>query len=138
MNNNNKKITICGSMVFIEKMIEIKNKLEKKGFEVYYPKISEEKIEYNELSESEQINLKNSFIDEHINKIKKSDIVLVVNYEKNGIKNYIGANSFLEIGFGYILGKKLYLLNDFPKQDNVLEIKAMKPTVINNNLDKIN
>jgi len=138
MNNNKKKITICGSMVFIEKMIEIKNKLEKKGFEVYYPKISEKKIEYNELSESEQINLKNSFIDDHINKIKKSDIVLVVNCEKNGIKNYIGANSFLEIGFGYILNKKIYLLNDFPKQDNVLEIKAMKPIVINNDLDKVN
>ncbi len=138
MNNNKKKITICGSMVFIEKMIEIKKKLEKKGFEVYYPKISEKKIEYNELSESEQINLKNSFIDDHINKIKKSDIVLVVNCEKNGIKNYIGANSFLEIGFGYILNKKIYLLNDFPKQDNVLEIKAMKPIVINNDLDKVN
>ncbi|OGQ22975.1 MAG: hypothetical protein A3I05_06060 [Deltaproteobacteria bacterium RIFCSPLOWO2_02_FULL_44_10] len=58
-------------------------------------------------------------------------IILVLNYDKNGIKGYIGGNSFLEMGFAYIQKKPIYLLNEIPEiafYDT--EIKAMKPIVI--------
>ncbi len=69
--------------------------------------------------------------------IKKSDAILVVNVEKNGIKNYIGGNTFLEMGFAYILNKKIYLLNSIPKLSYADEIKAMHPIILNNDLNKI-
>ena len=38
----------------------------------------------------------------------KTDYVLIVNDEKNGIPNYIGANSFAELAFGFYFGKKVF------------------------------
>ena len=39
-----------------------------------------------------------------------ADAVLVLNIDKNGIKNYIGGNTFLEIGFAHVLDQKIFLL----------------------------
>lgn len=50
----------------------------------------------------------------HFNKIKEADAILVCNYDKNGIQNYIGANTFLEMGFAHCLGKKIYLVSPLP------------------------
>jgi len=41
--------------------------------------------------------------------IKECDAILVLNLEKNKIKNYIGGNTFLEMGFAHVLNKKIYL-----------------------------
>jgi len=60
-----------------------------------------------------------------------------VNYDKRGIKNYIGGNSFLEMGFAHILQKKIFLLNGIPEIIYSDEIKAMQPTVLNGDLSKI-
>jgi hypothetical protein len=63
---------------------------------------------------------------------------LVLNFDKNGIKNYIGANTFLEIWFAHVHHKKIFLLNDFPDQPYIHdEIHAMEPIVINNDLTLI-
>jgi nucleoside 2-deoxyribosyltransferase len=132
-----KKITICGSMVFADQIIDLRNELGNLGFFVYTPEITEGEKNYSEMSDKEQIEKKNFFIKNHIEKIKNSDCILVANYDKKGIKNYIGANTFLEIGFAYLLGKKTFLLNDFPEQDNILEIKGLLPVGINNDLSKI-
>lgn len=40
------------------------------------------------------------------------DCLLIVNESKNGFENYIGANGFAEIAFGFYFQKKVYLLND--------------------------
>lgn len=69
--------------------------------------------------------------------IRESDAVLVANFDKKGIKNYIGGNTFLEMGFAHVLGKKIFLLNGIPKMIYTDEIKAMQPAVINGNFSKI-
>ena len=70
-------------------------------------------------------------------KIKNSDAVLVVNLEKKEIKNYIGGNTFLEMGFALAYGKKIYLLNPVPDVSYKDEITGMLPIIINNNLRSI-
>lgn len=70
-------------------------------------------------------------------KIEKSDAILVINYAKKGITNYIGGNTFLEIGLAFWLGKKIYLLNPIPDMDYMTEMYAMQPTVLNGDLTKI-
>ena len=63
----------------------------------------------------------------------------MINKDKNGIKNYIGGNSFLEMGFAYVLGKKIYVLNPLPEELPIFyqELVAMQPIVLDGDLSKI-
>ena len=74
----------------------------------------------------------------HFKEIKKSDAILVLNYDKKGIKNYVGGNVLIEMAFAYILDKKIFMLNPVPEMSYADEIFAMKPVVLNGNLKKIN
>jgi nucleoside 2-deoxyribosyltransferase len=76
-------------------------------------------------------------IRDYFGEIKNADAVLIVNIDKNGIKNYIGGNSFLEMGFAHVLDKKLYLYDDIPDLSYKDEMVAMQPIVINQDLSKI-
>ena len=49
--------------------------------------------------------------------------------------NYIGGNTFLEMGVAFYLNKPIYLLNIIPEIDYKEELLGMKPTIINNNLE---
>ena len=67
-----------------------------------------------------------------------SDAILVLNYDKKGIKNYIGGNTLMEIGFAHILNKKIFLLNPIPDIDFYKsEIEATKPIILNGNLSNL-
>ena len=140
------KIAICGSMAFAQEMLDVKVSLEKNSHKVILPEGTEEytkgklkKIASKRGSlEGAKRKINNNLIKKHYYKIQESDAILVINKEKNGIKNYIGGNSFLEMGFAYILNKKIYVLNQLPK--NLLfyqELVAMKPIVLNGHLDAI-
>lgn len=141
------RITICGSMKFAKEMKEAKDYLESAGHFVILPELVEKFIKHKtwqkrvdgwRSAEGARLKKKYDLIKKHYEKIKESDAILVVNYEKKGIKNYIGGNSFLEMGFAYILNKKIYLLNDIPKLKFYREeIMAMDPIVLNGDLSKI-
>jgi hypothetical protein len=45
----------------------------------------------------------------------------VVNMTTRDIKNYIGVNTFLELGFAHYLGKRIYLLHPIPDQPYILD-----------------
>ncbi len=77
-------------------------------------------------------------IKRHYKKIEKSDAILVLNYTKKSIKNYIGGNTFLEMGFAHVLDKKIFLFNPIPQMLYTDEILAMAPIVVAKDLSKIN
>ena len=140
------KIAICGSMKFAKDMHEAYKFLTDKGHKAFLPEFVVEFVngdldwELGTLSREEGAKKKkeHDLIRNHYNKIKESDAILVVNNEKNGVKNYIGANTLIEMAFAYILNKKIYLLNDLPDFDYLLEeTKAMEPIILNGNLEKI-
>jgi nucleoside 2-deoxyribosyltransferase len=147
-------ITICSSIDFTPKILEIKLALEKAGHKVNIPyytqKILDKEITYEEYMKTKDkegdINLRNSqkidFIDRHWNLIKNSDAILVINEKKKGIDNYIGGNTLMEMGFAYVLRKKIYLLNPIPERSNIIhyvdEIIDLKPIILESNLSKIN
>ena len=121
------KITICGSLKFFTRMVAIQELLERMGHEVLMP-IEVPGLDY--WSEDGSIRVKakraHDLIGEHFRKIEKSDAVLVVNMTKGDIENYIGANTFLELGFAHYLGKRIYLLHPIPNQPYILdEVLAM-------------
>ena len=96
------KIVLCGSKKFIPKCFEISEKFKSMGFETVIPQ------EFIHDVPKKEASLK------HFSEIEKDDVsaLLIINENKNGISNYIGANSFAELAFGFYKGKKIYLLND--------------------------
>lgn len=135
------KIYVVSSMVFAEKMLEAKRELERLGHEVLitefidaYPGKSDAEKERITLFHKNQKNAIKRFWE----RFQNCDAILVVNHERRGIKNYIGGNTLLEIGFAHVLNKKIFLMNPIPDIEFYKsEIEAMKPIVINGDLSKI-
>lgn len=132
-------ITICGSIKFFNQMIEVQKELERMGHTIFMP-IQADGVDYWSEDGASRVQAKKKLelISEHMNKIEKSDAILVVNITKKEIENYIGANTFLEIGFAHYRDKKIYLLNPAPNQKYIEdEMLTMEPIVINGDLTKI-
>ena len=67
-----------------------------------------------------------------------ADAVLVLNLDKNGIKNYVGGNTLMEIGFAHALNQKVFMLNPIPEMPYCKsEIEAVKPIILDGDLTKI-
>jgi len=135
------KIVICGSMSSAIQMVNVKNELLQNNHDVILPKNTEqyaEKVLKEEDShESTKNKIENDLIRDYYEKIKKADAILVVNIDKRGVPNYIGGNSFLEMGFAHVLNKTIFLLNEIPKMTYTDEILAMQPVVLNADLSRI-
>ncbi len=132
------KVAICASMVFAERMLEVKAALEKMGHAAFASEFAGGYVGKSE-NEKEALTLHNKGNNGAIRlfweKIKQSDAILVLNYERKGIANYIGGNTLMEIGFGHVLGKKIFLLNPVPEIEFYKsEIEAVRPIVINGDL----
>lgn len=125
-------------MKFFAEIERLKKELENLGFKVFAPSEEGTGTDYSKLSKQEQANLKQDFIDKHIDKIKESDAILLANYAKNDIKDYIGANTFLEMAFAYILKKPIFILHGVPEQPNTVEIEGLKPIPLEGNLNSLN
>jgi hypothetical protein len=135
------KIGVAGSMQYTEKMVEIVKRLEAMGHEAFTSKFADKYLGKTD-EEKEAIKLDHKYnydaIREFWKPMQGADALLVANYDKNGIKNYIGGNAFLEMGFAHVLGQKIYLMNPIPDMPYYgTEIIAMKPTVLNGDLNKI-
>jgi len=142
------KIAIYSSAYFVRESYRIKNELEKRGHVVFmYPdkiNIGNKTIEVIEfytmrkLTLNEKIlQIKRHLMKAHIKNIEKSDAILVLNFDKD-VTGYIGGNTFLEMAIAYYLKKKIYLWKN-PSKDLPYyeEILAMKPTIIDGDLEKI-
>ena len=70
----------------------------------------------------------------HFEKIEWANAILVTNYEKNNIANYIGPNTLMEMGLAFYLKKPIYLLNPIPDCPWKEEILGVEPVVINGDL----
>jgi nucleoside 2-deoxyribosyltransferase len=144
------KIVICGSIDFTPKIKEVANVLTNQGHEVDIP-VTSQRILNGELTLKEskkekqksgdgafRRKIKEDVIKRYYKIIGESDALLVLNLEKNEIENYIGGNTFLEMGFAHVLGKPIYLYNGIPDVSYKEEILAMQPVVINGDISKIN
>lgn len=131
------KVAICGSMSFAKEMLEIKIKLEEKNHIVVVPTNVDQYVSGTINIENKLEKIELDLIRAYFRAIKKTDAILVINKDKNGIENYVGGNSLIEIAFAHVLNKKIFLLNPVPRIGYSDEIEAMKPIVINGDLDKI-
>jgi hypothetical protein len=130
-----KKVIIVGSWWLRENALKRKQWREKKWYKVLnYPK----KLEWKNINQE----YKKLFID-FFNDLNKSDIVFLMNEDKNWIEWYIWMGSFSEIGFATVqkvLNKKLIkiILLKMPSKENWCfeEIKIRRELWRINILDK--
>ena len=129
-------------------MVYAKEDLERMGFEVVLPKNTELYLEGSDFLKQREASawepmegakrkIDNNLIKDYYDKIAGADAILVINNEKNDIKNYIGGNTFLEMGVAFYLKKPIYLLNPIPETSIKEEVLGMKVVVINNDFSKI-
>jgi len=60
-----------------------------------------------------------------------------VNEKQRDVEGYIGSNSFLEMGFAFVLQKKIFILNKVPDQSNTEEILGLEPVELLGNLHRL-
>jgi nucleoside 2-deoxyribosyltransferase len=141
------KIVICGSIQFTPEIKKTADALVNMGHQVVIPdgaeriingEITLEKFMNNvEKGEGPKAKIKHDVIRKYYKKICDNDAILVLNFTKKNIENYIGGNTFLEMGFAYVLNKPIYLFNPIPQISYSDEIITMQPIVINQDLAKI-
>lgn len=152
------KITICGSIGFYQEMEAARDGLIELGHKVKIPELALEvpkefgggkKVYFSQFIEQNggidafpaghQIwNLKEGAIKDHFDKIKWGDCILIINHEKRGISGYVGGNTLIEIGIGFYLKKKIFILNPVSSElSHKQEIMGMKPVILNGDLSKL-
>jgi hypothetical protein len=136
------RIGIISSMNFAREMQETAIKLKRLGHDPFLSGFtadfngveSDLEIEALKLHQKNQLDA----IREFWNQMQKGDAVLALNYDRHGVKNYIGGNTFLELGFAHVLNQKIFLLNPIPDIPYYKsEIEAMKPVILNGDLSRI-
>lgn len=123
MREARKTLEAAGHSVLLPKSIELMDTI---GY--VHPTMNESKV---------QAKIEYDFIREHFRKIEQADAILVLNYDKKGITNYIGGNTFLEMGLAFWLNKRIFFLNPVPQMDYLTEMHAMQPIVLNGDLSKL-
>ncbi len=117
-------------------MIQASKQLVDLGYEVELPNVSESQA-YDNSTDEEQTNAKSKFIQDHLDKISTSDAILVFNKTKNGVANYIGGNSLMEMAFAYSQNLEIFLLNPIPDISYSIELKGMRPIILNGSVKAI-
>jgi len=128
-------------MQYTEKMLEVASQLKGLGHEAFLTDLHKNLVGKTD-EEKEKIKLHQKYNMDAIRvfwrAMQGADAVLVLNYDKNGIKNYIGGNTLMEMGFAHVLDQKIFMMNPIPEIDFYkTEIEAMAPIIINGDLSQI-
>ncbi len=132
------KICICCSLKFGNEVCKIAERLEKMGHEVLLPNgVINRLIEQDDF-DPVQAKIDTDSNHKHVDKIRKADAILVCNYSKNDIENYIGANSFAEMFVAYYFNKPIYTLFPLPDMPYINdEIHSFGVKVLDGEVDGI-
>jgi len=132
------KIFIICSKVFYSEIPKIKEKLESMGHTTMLPNCYDAPDTENSYRGTDKHTSWKAEMLRHSESVMSNvDSVLVLNYDKKGIKNYIGGATFLEMYDAFRLSKKIYMMNDIPEGILKDEIIGFGPVVLNGNLDII-
>ena len=132
------KIFLICSKAFYGEIPYYEAELKKMGHEITLPNCYDcPETEAKYRGTSEHAKWKASMIRHSEEVIKNIDAVLVLNFDKNGYKNYIGGATFLEIYDAFRLGKKIYFVNAIPEGMLKDELIGFNGVVINKDLTMI-
>lgn len=134
------KLLIICSKKFYKQIEQVKDKLEKKNIEVYLPNCYEDPETEQKMwkeGKREHQEFKAKMYKQSEETIQKMDAVLVLNFDKEEKKNYIGGATFLEMYDAFRMNKKIYLWNDIPEGMLYDEIEGFNPIIIHGDIELI-
>ncbi len=135
------RIAVCGSMIFSPEMVEVEKRLRNLGHEVTLPAFTEHYATLDTRDsmhcESAHNKIEHDLIRDYFEVIKNHDAVLIYNCSKNGIENYVGGNTLIEMAFAHVLNKRIFMYNPMPDMNYRDEMEAMQPTILDGNLERI-
>ena len=134
------KIFICASKHNYSHIPDIKTKLEEKWYTITLPNSYDKpflEFEIRDKGPEEHIKWKAEMLRLQKKKVWENDIILVLNFDKNWMKNYIWWATFLEVYEAFDQWKKIFFYNSIPEGIFYDELIWINPVVINWNLDKI-
>jgi hypothetical protein len=149
-----KLIVIIGSMIFMDKMNEVKERVMQLGFDVIAPSLTQEEIEIGADTFMDYVDsqgglekcqpenpiwvIKYEGMRQYFQYIEKADAVLVCNFDKGENTNRIGENTFIEMAVAFYLKKKLYILQKPPYQsEKIEEVLGMRPVFLDGDLSGV-
>ena len=109
-----RRVVVCGSMTFYGIMIRLREQLVAEGVEALLPNAETHFLESTSQDQFETI--RHAFSRNHIRRIRNPLTygILVANFDKHGIRDYIGPSTFAEIAIAAVHGKKVFVFNEFP------------------------
>ncbi|MFI5275593.1 MAG: hypothetical protein ACHQT5_02095 [Candidatus Saccharimonadales bacterium] len=140
-------ITICSSASFYKQAVDVEDQLTKLGYNVIIPITA---IRMKESGDFDVSHYKTWFADAndyhkkaelmrgHFAKVEQGDAILVLNFEKHGVKNYIGGNVLMEMSLAFWLKKPIFILNELPEGSTFEEeIKGMGPIILHGDISSL-
>lgn len=116
-------VVLCSSASFYRHVNEIATQLTARGITAVVPKNARVMAETGDydishyktwFADNADYSKKADYMRSHFDEVAAGDIILVVNDEKHGQPNYIGANVLMEMSLGWYLHKPIYVFNDLP------------------------
>jgi len=145
--HKDKVIALCASVSHYKYLFDIQKELRLLGYTVIIPKIaylmkrnnnfdvSFYKTWYRNKSDYKK---KTQLMKAHFREILKSDAILVVNFEKNGVPGYIGGNVLMEMTLAFHYKKPIFIYHAISEELSLKEeIYGMQPVFIDEDLSKI-
>lgn len=140
-----KTIAICASASLYKQILPLEEELKKLGYKVIIPHTAKQMKKTNDFTlnkswynNPQDYDRKRDLMNKHFNEIKKSNAILVANFDKGKKKKYIGGNVLMEITIAYYLKKKIFLLYDIDQKSAILEeIYGVNPVILNGKLSNI-
>lgn len=141
-------ITICSSANFYEQAGKIQSELQAvEGYEVIVPAMAKEMKRTGDYDVSHyktwfadpgDYGKKAELMHGHFEEVDKADAILVLNYEKNGIQNYIGGNVLMEMALAFHAHKPIFILNEMPEESTYLEeLWGIQPIILHGNIQDL-
>lgn len=134
------KLFLICSKHFYYRVPEIKEELERAGHIITLPNSYDDPFKEERIKQKdpeEHIRWKGEMMREQQEKVRRNDAGFVLNFDKNGQKNYIGGCTFLEIYEFWKVGKKIFIYNPIPQGMLEDELIGFNPTIINGDLSRV-
>lgn len=130
---------IGGSMTFAKEMKQVKEILETLGYEVFVPVDTEHVIENPNKKEDITFLKEFGVGRKDAELVAKADAFLILNYEKHGIKGYIGPGAYRDLSIAWWFKKKIFFLYPYNENQNnqKCEMLGFDPIILHGRLERI-
>lgn len=124
-------------MTFIDGMETLASVLRGPEIAVDTPAREEAGVTWDNLTLDEATVAKSRYVEAYLEVIRRSDLVLIANYDKGGVAGYVGANALIEAAFAHALGKPVAFLHRLGPQSCRLEALALMSKCLDGDISRL-